>query len=188
MLPLLLMWGNWVCQEFLVHKRILDHFLQTEKENLEENEKPLVLIGFHWETVGYIQQWLARTFREIYWIQGLTLMLQLYSIVFLKLEGRQGNHSKRSWHLPWSRNDWHGQISVGHGNWWLEEGGFQWWITFFLSKVTEQVLSNEAVLNLWGWSIFNISSVTDVKGLALLCFPYFQVCTSVFSHWTDLFM
>jgi hypothetical protein len=45
---LLLAWENRVCQEFFVNTRIPDHFLQTEKENAEENEKPLlVLISFY---------------------------------------------------------------------------------------------------------------------------------------------
>jgi hypothetical protein len=78
-----------------VHKRIPDHFLQTEKENVEENEKQLlILISFYWETVGYIQKWHVRISKEIYWLQELTLMLQLYGVGFLQLSGRQENQSK----------------------------------------------------------------------------------------------
>jgi hypothetical protein len=41
-------WENQVCQEFFEHTRIPDRFLQTEKENAEENEKPHpILISFY---------------------------------------------------------------------------------------------------------------------------------------------
>jgi hypothetical protein len=37
-MPLLLVWENRMCQELFVHTRIRDHFLETEKENVEERE------------------------------------------------------------------------------------------------------------------------------------------------------
>jgi hypothetical protein len=43
-LPLLLVCENRMRQEFFVHTRIPGHFLQTERENVEENEKPLFVL------------------------------------------------------------------------------------------------------------------------------------------------
>jgi hypothetical protein len=55
----------------------------------------------------------SKIFKDIYWLQGLTLMLQLYGIDFLKLGRGQENVSKSNCqHLLWSRNGWHGQISI----------------------------------------------------------------------------